>query len=415
MTLFRNLLLWILLAIVGALAWQLLAQDPGEVLVRYRGTDYRTTLLWVAVGLLLAALVLWLLWALFAMPMRAWRSRRDRQTRARLGNGLEALHQGHYARAEKLLAGGGDGDDVAVARLGAAHAARARGSHEAARQHIDALDDRNAASRAIARAELALADDRPTDALVALDAPAAQPLPPRGLLLRAQALAVSGKSAEAYGLLGALKQQQALPEDRWAYYEARWAAGSLREAADANLLAERWESLPRPLRAEPPVVAAYADRAAALRWEDAAAGSIEQALDTRWDEGLATRYGTLPIGRVAERQAAAERWLQSHPASPALLLTLARLARTRGQWPQAEAYLHRALAQGAGPDAWEELGHGFAQAGDDGRAAISYANALRAARGEAVVGFTDRDMRQSILDQAVVEERDAHGMPRLRE
>ena len=33
MNLFRNLLIWILLAIVGALAWHLLAQDPGYVLV----------------------------------------------------------------------------------------------------------------------------------------------------------------------------------------------------------------------------------------------------------------------------------------------------------------------------------------------------------------------------------------------
>ena len=37
MNLFRNLLVWILLAIIGALAWHLLAQDPGHVLVRYRG------------------------------------------------------------------------------------------------------------------------------------------------------------------------------------------------------------------------------------------------------------------------------------------------------------------------------------------------------------------------------------------
>ena len=37
-----------------------------------------------------------------------------------------------------------------------------------------------------------------------------EPLPPRGLALRVEALADTGQAGEAYGLLGALKQQQAL-------------------------------------------------------------------------------------------------------------------------------------------------------------------------------------------------------------
>ncbi|HEY9540946.1 MAG TPA: heme biosynthesis protein HemY, partial [Luteimonas sp.] len=98
------------------------------------------------------------------------------------------------------------------------------------------------------------------------------------------------------------------------------------------------------------------------------------------------------------------------------LLTLARLARAQGQWPQAQDYLHRALAQGAGSEAWEEFGHGFAGAGDDASARIAYANALRAARGEAIEQLpAQRDLRQKIYDHAVTEERDEHGLPRLRE
>jgi HemY protein len=239
-------------------------------------------------------------------------------------------------------------------------------------------------------------------------------LPPRGLALRAQALAVSGQAAQAYGLLGALRQQQALPVSELERLQAQWAAASLQQAGDANVLAERWEVLPKELRAEPDIVAAYAQRAAALRWDDAATGAIEQALDTRWDESLAVLYGELPVGRLEPRRANAERWLQAHPASPAVLLTLARLARAQGQWPQAEDYLHRALAQGAGADAWEELGHGLAAGGDDPAARLAYANALRVQRAQAPLELPGRDMRQRIHDEAVIEERDAHGMPRLR-
>jgi HemY protein len=419
MNLFRNLLFWIVLALVGALLAQMLLADPGYVLVRFRGNDYTTTVA-SGVALLLAALaVAWLLWTLLTLPLRSWRRHREGRARARLGEGLQALHHGHYERAGKLLdeaavQGGGEGDIEAAARLGAARAASARGDATRAQAQLDALGDRHAAARAIATAELALSTQRPTDALVALDTPAAQPLPPRGLLLRAQALAASGQSAQAYGLLGSLRQQQALPADELDQLQARWAEASLREAGDANVLAERWEGLSKDARVDPDVVGAYAERAAALRWDEAATRSIEQAVDARWDEGLVERYGRLPIGRLDTRRANAERWLPGHPASPALLLTLARLARAQGQWPQAEDYLHRAIAQGAGADAWEELGHGFSAAGDESRARLGYANALRAGRGEAVVEIPGRDMRQRIHDEAVVETRDEHGMPRLR-
>src|SRR5690606_20186390 len=227
MNLFRNLLVWILLAIIGALAWNLLAQDPGYVLVRYRGWDYTTNLLRVSVAVVGLLFALWLLWSLVAMPLRAFRRRRERQSRERLGTGLEALHQGHYARAEKLLPQASDESDAAVARLAAARAALARGDHAAARSHLDAIDARHALTRAIGRAELALAEGRPTDALVALDDPDAQPLSPRGLALRADALAASRQAAEAYALLGALRQQQAWPDAALADRERLWAALAL--------------------------------------------------------------------------------------------------------------------------------------------------------------------------------------------
>lgn len=416
MNLFRSLLFWIVLALLGALAAQFLLSDPGYVLVRFRVYDYTTTVAAAVIGILVALLVLGVLWKLVALPFRSWRRRRDRNAKARLGEGLDALHGGHYARAEQLLARAADeGHDAAFARVAAAQAANARGDVASAQAHIDAMDARHAGARAIALAEQALADERPADALLALDVTEAQPLPPRGQALRAQALAASGKSAEAYGLLGALRQQHALPDAQLDELQQRWAAAALHEASDANALADVWDRLPKDVRNESDVVLAYADRAAALRWDEAALKSIEQALDARWDESLAARYGTLPVsGRIEQRRANVERWLQSHPSSPALLLTLARLDREQGRWPQAEANLHRALAQGAGADAWEEFGHGYAAAGNMDLAQRSYANALRVARGEAALELPGHDLRAQIEDGTVAEERDEYGIPRLR-
>lgn len=417
MTLFRNLLLWLLLALAGALVAQLLlAQDPGYVLVRWRGYDYTTTVL-VAAGLLFAAaFAAWLLWTLLSLPFRAWGRHRDGRARARISEGFEALYLGHWARAEKLLLDAAEDPRVeAAARAGAVEAALGRGDVTAARVHIDGLGERHPSLRAVLAAELALRGQHPTDALVALDAPAAQPLPPRGLALRADALGGAGQADQAWGLLGPLRQQQAWPDTVLAERELAWAEASLREAPDGNALAERWDALPRALRTEPVVVATYARRAAALGWDEAATGSIEQALDTRWDEGLASLYGQLPVGRIEQRRSRAAAWLKAHPASPSLLLTLARLTHASGDWPGAEDCLHRALAQGGGAEAWEALGDGYAAAGDEARARQCYANALAAGRGDPVAPLPARALHQQIADEAVFEERDQHGVPRLRD
>ncbi len=415
----RTVIALLLLVALGVLASQWLSSDAtrdlGEVFVRVGGYDFSTTVPGALLAMSITALLLWLLWNLVTLPFRAWGRYRRKQARARLTEGLEALHGGHWLRAEKLLQLAAEDDEVGtIARTAAIRAADARGDESAVQAHLSALAQRNAATHALASADRALSQLRPADALAALDAPTAQPLPPRGLGLRAEALAATRRAGEAYGLLGALKQQQALSPTAYSTLESRLAAQAMREANDANVLAERWETLPKHLRADAAIVAAYAERAAALRWDDAAARSLEQAIDARWDESLVALYGRLPIGKLDSRRASAQRWLLAHPASPALLVALAQLARLQGQWPQAQEFLYRALAQGASAEAWEELGHGFTAAGDEVLARRSYANALNASRGEATTELPGRDMKQKIFDEAVVEDRDAHGVPRLR-
>lgn len=387
MTLIRNLVLWILLAAAGALlAWMALGSDHGQVLVRYGGYDYTTTLvnaIAIALGIAVAlGLLVWLL----GLPFRTWHRRRDLQTRASLGEGLEALHQGRYTEADRLLGRAVQEPHAeAAARIASAHAAHARGDLARARSELDAFGDRHPASRAIAAAELALAEGRPTDALVALDAPAAQPLPPRGLALRAEAMATSGQAAQAYELLGPLRRHHALTDAELSARETRWAAAMLREARDSNALASHWEALPKHLRTDPEVAAAYADRASALGWDEAACKALEQALATQWDDSLAARYGSLPLGRDEHRAAVCDRWLEKHPDSATLLLSRARLSAQAHDWQQAETHALRAMERGAGEEAWELLGDIRLAQADEAGASHAYANALRASRGQTPV------------------------------
>ena len=157
---------------------------------------------------------------------------------------------------------------------------------------------------------------------------------------------------------------------------------------------------------------AYAGRAAALGWHEAAAGSIERALETGWDEALVALYGQLDDDRLDTRRAQLERWLQARPASPALLLASARIDQRQGRWLAAEDALHRAIAAGAGASAWEALGDGAARLDDHVRAQRCYANALRSLRGETVLEPAEPASHALPL-AAQVETRDPYGTPRL--
>lgn len=415
---FRSLLIVLLVAAVGILGAQWLDQeslrDLGEVIVRAGGNDYIATLPQAALAGLIALLLLWLLWTALSAPFRAWGRYRRRQGRARLLDGLHALDAGHWQRAERLLQSATSEPEVRpVALVAAMRAAEARHEHSAAGQYLQQLAGAEPVLHALHSAERWLQQDKPLEAITALDLPAAQPLPPRGLWLRTEALARAGRAEEAFGQLGALRQTQVLPAESLAALETALALQMLDEAAEVNALAARWDALPKTLRVSPQAVAHYARRAVALDWHEVAMRVIEQTLDSQWDEALVTLYAELPVDRLDARRASAQRWLQAHPSSPALLLALARFARAQAQWPQAEEFLHRAIAQGAGPEAWEALGEGFAEQGEDALARHCLLNALRQRRGQLPQPLQRRDLRQQIQDQAVAEERDAHGFPRL--
>lgn len=415
---FRSLLVVLLVAALGILGAQWLGQESvrsmGEVIVRAGSHDYIATLPQALLALLIVLLLVWLLWTLISLPFRAWSRHRRKRGRARLIDGLQALDRGQWQRAEKQLqSAAGEKEVQPIALVAAMRAAEARDDASSAGQHLQQLGTVDPTLHALHSAERWLELGKPQEAIDALDVAAIQPLPPRGLSLRTDALALAGRAEEAYGQLGALRQQQALPANRIAALEAQLALQMLDEASDVNTLAARWEVLPKTLRVSPEAVSRYAQRAVALNWNDVALRSIEQTLDSQWDDALVTLYGELPVDKLDSRRASAQRWLQNHASSPALLMTLARLARGQGQLTQAEDFLHRAVAQGAGAEAWDMLGEGFADQGDDVLARQCLLNGLRVRRGQAPLSIERRDLRQQIQDQAVAEERDEHGFPRL--
>ncbi len=412
MNLYRSLLWWLALALLGALAWHWFSQDLGDVVVRFRGLTYTTTLAFFVVAWIALWLGLWALWWLLGLPLRAWRRHARTQARNRLVSGLEALHQGRWARAAGLLGKAAEEPDVrAVALQGARRAAAGAGDLEAAARHQSALAEHDPMAAALDSADRLLADGRADDALAALTLPTL-PLPPRGLRLQAEALAAVGRAGEALGLLPAMRREQAADADTLAALELRYCADALAQSAQADALLQRWRALAPKAALQPTLAAAFARRAVALGLEDEALQALADALDAHWDESLARLHGELPAGRTELRRARADAWLVAHPASPGLLLALGQLSRAAQAWGQAEDFLHRAIAQGAGAEAWEALGELFATRADE-RAALAFANALRVGRGEPPLALAGRSLRDQIAAEAVAEHRNEHGLPLL--
>jgi HemY protein len=415
MSFYRSLLAGLLLAVLGALAWQFLVPDLGEVVVRWHQQTLTTTVAFF----LFAWLVLWFalasLWELARLPFKAWRRMARRQARNRLLTGLGALDEGRWQRAESLLLKAAEEPEARTVALSAAReAALRRDDPIAAAAHQSALAVQDPLAASLNTAESLLKQNRAADALVVLQPYAEKnTLPPRGLLLQAEALASCGRAQEAFARLETLRREQAISTDGYAALELRLGAAALRESSGADLLSQRWNNFPQWLREATPIISAYAQRAAELGLEADAAQVIAEALDRRWDDGLVDLYGKLPAARDDTRLARTETWSRNLPDNPALLLCQGRLLVAQQVWNKAEERLHRAIVHGGGSDAWETLGRVFSAQGNSANAEIAYANALRLPRGEPALALSGRSLRDQIASEAVAELRNEHGLPLL--
>lgn len=385
-----RLLHW-LLALAGALllgAWlaPYLGQDPGYVLVRVHGWAFETT----ATALALAALVVLVAWQsaawLLRTPRRALRKALGKRRQARLENGLLALTEGRWARAEKLLAADAKHSSMpSVHYLAAARAAQARGD-EPGREHYLALAEDSASGNdpavALTRAEMLMADgDVETAAAVLEMLRETQPRHRRALQLLAQCYEALGRWEALGKLLPALRR---VPEADHRELERRALRGRCAAAGDARALEAAWSAMPRRARSDPAVVAAWASRALALGEDGLVAQRLPALLRRRWDPELVRLFGRAEHPQATRALKTAQAWLKKHPDDPALLLALGRLCRQAGLSGKARHYLERALAREATAEAYRELAQLLEAEGDTAAALGCYRNLLHLRRQEPV-------------------------------
>ncbi len=407
--------LWMLLAaLAAALGWHALASDPGYVLLRFHGWQLESTVVALALLILLAWIALGLAWRLLRWPFGAMSRRHRRISRKRFSEGLLALIEGRHGDAQRALTRAARfGPLRAPALLAEAEAAYRRGEATRALEALDEASQQAPRAARVLRARVLRREGRAEEAL-ALLVPAAESnqLPPAGWVELVEAALLAGRIDRARSALEPLRASAALGPAAYAELEARVLARSISEAKGAGALNALWADLTRAQRQPVAVVAAYARRAAQFGAGLAAMDEIESALARKWDPRLLDAWSELGDAEILPaRLERAQHWLEAHPNDAALLTAIGRLQLDAHHPAAAREALERAL--GLSPDArvWELLGLALQALGQDADAARALRNALRLQRNQEALPLTGAPRMDT--RPIAVEERDEQGLPRL--
>lgn len=418
MRLWRWILLLVIAAALAAFGWHWVAEDPGYVYVHMRGWYAERTVVSAVLTLLLFWALLTVLWRLLRWPFGAFSRRHRRLSQQRMGAGLIALIEGRHGDAERDLNRASRLDSLrGPALLAAAEAASRRGEHGRALEALNQASQSAPQAARVLRARVLRREGKPAEALALLTPEADKgALTPAGWRELALAALANGDTRRAREALDPLQKSGALGSRAYAALEAQVLTATIKAVPDGASLNTLWSQLPKAQRRVPAVIDAYARRAAGFGLTLPAMDEVESALRREWSPLLIETYGTLSGDDVEARLRRAESWLDAHPNDANLLLTLGRMCVRLKLWGKARQHLERSLALTPSVAAWEALGDTFAGQGDAEQAQRCYRNALAFGRGEAVTPLV-QSARSSQLDThpIAIEERDVHGVPRLRE
>jgi HemY protein len=373
-------LLVVVSLIASAIAASLLLQDPGYVVINFRGY-----LVEMSVPALLAIVVLllfsiWFAVKLFRAPRKlgemAGRYRSGRAG-ARLMRGVIEVAEGNFAKGERLLTKAADGSDAPLLNyLQAARAAHLLGQNER-RDHWlrTAYEQAPGATNAVllTQAELQLDQEQYEQALATLRK--IEENSPN----HSHALALLGRLyfrledwTHLAELLPKLQKHGRVDDKTLTQWIIRVHQEKLAGAKSAAAVADIWKGISRAHRKNVAVLESYYRSLIRLGLHEQAEKELAAELKREWHAPLVRLYGVVETGDSARQLRKAEGWLKHHPDDPDLLLTAARLCLRTELWGKARSYLETVIAIRPTPEAYQEYGRLLAQLGEGEAAADAY-------------------------------------------
>lgn len=352
-----------LVALVAAVvAGHYVAADPGFIVIGYGGKVIRTSFAVFMAAAFLAFLALHGLINLTAR-LRGLRSRwrhwssdhRRRKAHNALADGLMAMANGDFSRAERLFRGGVEDECKPEAHYLAAASAAHAGRSPARRDNYLSLaigvrpEARNALE--LRRAEWLMDNGQVSEARPVIDRlTRAEPGNPRVLRLRMLAARAGYDYATLLELMPAVRRDRVLTHDDANALE-REAAVALLSRGDQALEAVQtcFDGLARTLKVEPEVLSAYARALCRHGQHDAAETLLRKRLERQWDSGLAAVYGEIECEPPARQLRKIEAWSVTREGDPGLRLAHARQAIRAGHWGIAREHLQALMARAPSP------------------------------------------------------------------
>ncbi|MDY6921596.1 MAG: heme biosynthesis HemY N-terminal domain-containing protein [Pseudomonadota bacterium] len=363
-------------SLVGALFFKAVAKDPGYILLAHGKHTFETSLL---VGVLVILLAIFVVYWLVVVVRRILRWRLFQRKSNRLTtDGLIALAQGDWPKAEKLLAKAARGNDVPLINyLTAAQAAHEQGKTDE-RDHYLRLAHESTkgadAAVSLTKARLQYQSGHWEECLATLmklSRDAKSPSYPYVIKMLSSVYVELEDWESLRELLPAMKKHKVVSETEFGRLARLCYEGKLKRAVRGETndekqrnLNEAWHQIPKKFHNEPPLVKIYAEGLIAAEAGGDAEKVVTDVLRKNWDDSLVQVYGRITGGDVEKQLLWCENWLKERPNNPMLLLTMGRLSLQLEQWDKARSYLEASLRSRKSAQAYGELGRLLSHLGE---------------------------------------------------
>lgn len=372
------IILLIAAILLGGLIGTLLRRDPGYVLVAYNNMAVETNIGLALLILLVAYVLVRLIVRLFRSVtgggqfLASWNGRRRRRgARTQTVHGLLFMAEGRWQEAKKMLVSAAPGAETPLINyLQAARAADELGDTVERDELLKKAHESTPGSKfavGLTQAQLQINRKQWEQGLATL-LPLYKQVPkhPQVLAMLRDCYCELSDWQNLLDLLPALKKAGLHDDEAEQMLTCRGWLGVINNAAPAEREAV-WRRVPKALKTDAVLVAAYASLLVDSNEADAAETVLASALKKNWDPLLVERYGLLETSDAARQLVTAEGWVKSRPSDGGLLLSLGRLALRNENWAQAREYFEASLKLEPTSDASGELGRLCVALGDTER------------------------------------------------
>ncbi len=344
--------------------------DSGYVLIHFQGWIFETSVLALALLIILGVPIgIYLLRTFFgvlnlpsAVSQAAERRKIDK-ARKSFESGMLKLMEGHWKQAEiELVRRASDHHAPHLNYLAAARAAQRIGADER-RDHYLRLASRDEPTLAFAAGltEAELQRERGEFEMAkntALKLRETNPKHPYPVELLSEIHYSLGEWPELQGLLSHTEKLAAPAPARRRELMQKALFERMRIAVDgAHLdeLKQLWRKTPANLKIDPALRSQYVHGLAQLNAHAEANALITKTLAQEWDADLVNVFGQLHAGDSLGHLASIEQWLSKYGEKPELLVTAGRACLSNKLWGKARSYLESAVKQDPTPAAYLEL------------------------------------------------------------